>query len=295
MPRIKVISIIGMGLIGGSLGMSLKKNRSVKKVIGIGRRPEKLKKALRLKAADEVTTDFLDGVKEADLVVVCTPVGLIAPTVKRILPGLKEGCIITDVGSVKAPIAKEIAEMLTGKKIYFIGGHPMAGSELSGIGNARPQLFKDAVWILTPGGGTPAAALAELQRLVKGTGARVLKLDPARHDHIVAATSHLPHLLAAGLVLLVGQRGQKDKNTADLVAGSFRDMTRIAASEPEIWEDIFSMNRQEIMGTMTEFHEVVSKILQSLRTNQKQELGQMFGRAKKTRDRMFTKDAAAKN
>jgi len=284
-----------MGLIGGSLGMALKKNRTVKKVIGVGRHPEKLKQALRLKAADEVTTDFIAGVKEADLVVVCTPVGLIAPTVKRILPGLKSGCIVTDVGSVKAPIAKEVAKILAREKIYFIGGHPMAGSERSGISHARPQLFRDAVWILTPSGKTPAPVLAELQRVVKSTGARVLKLDPGRHDRIVAATSHLPHLLAAALVILVGQREQKEKNTAHLVAGSFRDMTRIASSNPEIWQDIFSMNRQEIMATMTEFHEVVSKILQSLRTNQKQDLLKMFGRAKKTRDRMFTKDAAAKN
>jgi prephenate dehydrogenase len=196
---------------------------------------------------------------------------------------------------VKAPITSAVAKVLARKKIYFIGGHPMAGSELSGIGNARAKLFKNAVWVLTPAGRTPAPALAELQRLVKSTGARVLKLDPDRHDRIVAATSHLPHMLAAALVILIGQRGQKDKHTADLVAGSFRDMTRIASSSPGIWQDIFSMNRQEIMRTMTEFHEVVAKILQSLRTNQKQDMLKMFGRAKKTRDRMFTKDAAAKN
>ena len=147
MSKINTVAIIGAGLIGGSLGMVLKKKRTVKKVIGIGRHPEKLKEALRLKAADEVTTDFLAGVKEADLVVVCTPVGLIAPTIKRILPGLKEGCILTDVGSVKAPITREVAKMLAGRKIYFIGGHPMAGSEQSGISHARAQLFKDAVWI----------------------------------------------------------------------------------------------------------------------------------------------------
>ncbi|MDD5259896.1 MAG: prephenate dehydrogenase [bacterium] len=287
MSQIKTVAIIGVGLIGGSLGMALKKSRAVGKVIGIGRHPEKLKKARQLKAIDEFTNDFPGGVKDADLVVVCTPVGLIAPTIKRILPALKKGCIITDVGSVKAPVVTAAEKILRAKKIHFIGGHPMAGSEQAGISNAQSGLFKNAAWILTPGSHTSLKEIALLHHLLSLTGARVVLLDPKKHDQIVSVTSHLPHLLAASLVNYLAAQSRKHKMLHNLTAGGFRDMTRIASSPPEIWTDISLMNKQEIIKALTEFNRLTSKMISALKANKKKQVFSLFAQAKQTRDRIF--------
>lgn len=287
MQKIKTVSIIGVGLIGGSLGMALKKSRAVEKVIGIGRNPVKLAKAKKLGAIDEIFTDFQDGVKEADLVVICTPVGLIAPTIQRILPALKAGCIITDVGSVKTPIVETAEKILRHKKIHFIGGHPMAGSEQAGINNAQSNLFEKAIWVLTPGTHTSLKELAELHHLIRQTGASVVLLNPKTHDRIVSVTSHVPHLLAASLVNFMQEQDRKNKNTAKLTAGGFRDMTRIASSSPEIWADICLMNKTEIVNTIIEFNRLTGRMLKALKSNKKKEVFSFFAQAKQTRDRMF--------
>jgi len=287
MKKIKPVAIIGVGLIGGSLGLALKKGRAVGKVIGIGRNPVKLKKAMKLGAIDEFFTDFQAGVKEADLVVICTPVGLIAPTIKRILPALKTGCIITDVGSVKAPIVETAEKILRHKKIHFIGGHPMAGSEQAGISNAQRTLFNKAVWVLTPGTHTSLTELAELHQLIRKTGASVVLLNPKTHDRIVSVTSHVPHLLAASLVNFMQEQDRKNKNTAKLTAGGFRDITRIASSSPEIWADISLMNKAEIIKSIVALNRLTGRMLSALRSNKKKEVFRFFAQAKQTRDRMF--------
>ncbi len=287
MQKIKIVAIIGVGLIGGSLGMALKKSRSVKKVIGVGRNPAKLKRAKKLGAIDEFFTDFQAGVKEADLVVICTPVGLIAPTIQRILPALKPGCVVTDVGSVKTPIVENAEKILRHKKVHFIGGHPMAGSEQAGINNAQSDLFKKAVWILTPGEHTSLRELAELHQLIRRTGATVVLLNPKTHDRIVSVTSHLPHLLAASLVNFMQEQDRKNKNTGQLTAGGFRDMTRIASSSPEIWADISMMNKQEIIKAITQFNQLTGRMLSALKGNKRKAVFNLFAQAKQTRDRMY--------
>lgn len=287
MKKIRTVAIIGVGLIGGSLGMALKKSRAVEKVIGIGRNPAKLKRAKKLGAIDEFFTDFQYGVKEADLVVICTPVGLIAPTIKRILPALKTGCIVTDVGSVKTPIVENAEKILRHKKIHFIGGHPMAGSEQAGINNAQSNLFKKAAWILTPGEHTSLRELAGLHQLIRRTGATVVLLNPKTHDRIVSVTSHVPHLLAASLVNFMQEQDRKNKNTGQLTAGGFRDMTRIASSSPEIWADISMMNRQEIIKALSQFNSLTGRMLRALKANKSKEVFRLFAQAKQTRDRMF--------
>lgn len=287
MSQIRTVAIIGVGLIGGSLGMALKKNRAVERVIGIGRHPEKLKKAKQLKAIDEFTTDFQAGVKDADLVVICTPVGLIAPTIKRILPALKKGCIVTDVGSVKAPVVAAAEKLLRAKKIHFIGGHPMAGSEQAGISSAQNNLFKNAVWILTPGSHTALNELSLLHHLFSLTGARIILLDPKKHDRIVSVTSHLPHLLTASLVNYLAAQNRKNKNTIALTAGGFRDMTRIASSSPDIWADISLMNKKEIIKALAEFNRLTSLMISALRSNKRKQVFNLFAQAKQTRDRII--------
>ncbi|MDD5132158.1 MAG: prephenate dehydrogenase [bacterium] len=287
MGKIKTVAIIGVGLIGGSLGMALKKSRAVGKVIGIGRNPEKLKKAKQLKAIDEFATDFRAGVKDADLVVICTPVGLIAPTLNRILPALRKGCIVTDVGSVKAPVVETAEKILQAKKIHFIGGHPMAGSEQAGVSNAQSNLFKNAVWILTPGSHTSLKEISLLHHLFSLTGAKIILLDPRKHDQIVSVTSHLPHLLAASLVNYLAAQNRKNKNTIALTAGGFRDMTRIASSSPEIWTDISLMNKQEIIKALTAFSRMTDRMINALRSSKRKQVFNLFAQAKQTRDRMI--------
>ncbi len=287
MSQIKTVAIIGVGLIGGSLGLALKKSRAVGKVIGIGRHPEKLKKAKQLKAIDEFTTDFQGGVKDADLVVICTPVGLIAPTIKRILPALKKGCIVTDVGSVKAPVVEMAEKILRTKRINFIGGHPMAGSEQAGIRYAQSSLFRNAAWILTPGSHTSLKELALLHHLLSLTGAKVILLDPKKHDHIVSVTSHLPHLLATSLVNYLAAQNRRNKNTINLTAGGFRDMTRIVSSSPGIWADIALMNKQEIIKALAEFNHFTNNLIRTLKANKKKQVFNFFAQAKQIRDRMI--------
>ena len=287
MSKIKNVSIIGVGLIGGSLGLALKKGRAVKKVTGIGRHLEKLKKARQMGAVDEYTTDFLSGVKDADLVVICTPVGLIASTLKKILPALKDGCLITDVGSVKGPVVAAAKKVIGSRKVFFIGGHPMAGSEQAGIGSASRQLFVDAVWLLTPAKNTPEEKVAALTALLRRTGASILQLNAQSHDRIVSVTSHLPHLLAATMVNYLQLQDRKNPNTSRLTAGGFRDLTRIASSSPEIWADISLMNREEIIRAMAEFNRLAGQMLQALKSGKRKEVFNLFTRAKQTRDRML--------
>lgn len=287
MRGIKTVSIIGVGLIGGSLGMALKSRKLVNKVIGIGRNPQKLEKALKLNAVDEITTDFGTGVKDADVVVICTPVGLIIPILKNILPLVKKNCIITDVGSVKGPVVKEAQRLLKGKTVFFIGGHPMAGSERTGIEFAHAVLFKDAVWVLTPSLSISARVVKKLDAFVSSTGAHTLHLQPAQHDRIVACTSHLPHLLAVALIHSVGQQTKRDAHTKEMTAGSFRDVTRIASSGPEIWKDIFLMNKKEIISACAIFNKITQKMLAALQQNDEKAMYALFAQARIWRDSMM--------
>ncbi|HCJ67398.1 MAG TPA: prephenate dehydrogenase/arogenate dehydrogenase family protein, partial [Elusimicrobia bacterium] len=255
LEKIKTVAITGVGLIGGSIGLAIKAVEGVRcKVTGIGRNKNKLIKAKKLGAIDDYTTDFKEGVKEADLVIIATPVGTIASIIEKILPHLKPGAIITDVGSVKAPIVSAIESFLSHSPFpthhlpVFIGGHPLAGSEKSGIDYARADLFRGAICFLTPTKKTPLKVTETIQKFWELLGAKVLILSPQIHDCLLARSSHLPHLLAAGLVNLIAQN--KNKYSSQVLGPSFRDLTRIASSEPQIWTDISFSNRKEIITAL---------------------------------------------
>jgi prephenate dehydrogenase len=181
----------------------------------------------------------------ADMVVVCTPVGLIVPTIKLCLQWLPEQCVVTDVGSVKSGIVHQATDLLDGR---FVGGHPMAGSEQTGVQNARADLFEGTAWALTPTEKTAHDALQRVTALAEGVGARVLIADPDEHDRAVALTSHLPHALALALVHVA-----ENMPYPQLIGGSFRDGTRVAASSPELWRDIFLHNREHVLWAIDEF------------------------------------------
>lgn len=274
-----IVSIIGVGLIGGSIGLALKKSElKVKKVIGIGRNLKRLKLAKKIGAVDEITTDINKGVKNADIVFVCLPVGLIAKTIKSIFPYCKKGTLITDVGSVKEPIVKEVEDFLSTSYSllptpYFVGGHPIAGSEKTSVKYASKDLFKNVVVVLTPTKKTNKKSFDVIKKLWEKMKARVKSMPPTRHDKILSMTSHLPHAIAFALVNSV--------DNFEFAGNGFKDTTRIASSDPEIWADVIFNNRTNVRLAIAKFKKELSKIENA---KSKKELTNIFEKAKTKRD-----------
>lgn len=277
------VAIIGVGLIGGSFGMALKKRGLAGTVTGIGRNPERLQKAVDLGAIDSWTTDVTSGVKDADLVYVSTPVGLELEFIQKAAQFAKPGCIITDAGSTKTHICKGADSL----GISFVGGHPMAGSDAAGVEAAEPDLFVNAAYVLTPTETTNPNALATMKNLVESIGSRVVILDPETHDRCAAIISHLPHLMAAALVSLAQKQSIKDPQILDLIAGSFRDMTRVAGSPPNLWRDICLTNVVGIREAAEDFNRVLAEGLAAVESSDAEALEDWFGKAKQRRDSLF--------
>ncbi len=262
--KIKRIALIGVGLIGGSLGMALKQDRKFAgTVVGVGRNQEKLKLARSLGAVDEITTDIRRGVEKVELVVVTTPVETIAPLVKRILPCIRPQTVITDAGSIKAPVVESV-ESLTPRPL-FVGSHPLAGSEKSGVRHARKDLFKDAVCVVTPTVRTDREALFLVTRLWRNVGCRVVELSPCQHDQWVAVSSHLPHVLASSLVEITARLARKDKRVKQVLAASFMDLSRVASSDPELWSQILLGNREAVLRGIRLFQREVASFARILK------------------------------
>jgi len=233
-------AIIGVGLLGASLGMALRERKLAGRVVGVARRPETLKAALEVGAADETTADLPAALAGADLVVLATPVRTIIQHLHEIGPHLARGAVITDLGSTKRRIVNAACSLPDPTR--FVPGHPMAGSDRSGPRHARAGLFEGATWFLTPAPETDEMALRRVDALARALGAQPLLLEPARHDELVAFSSHLPHALAVSLMnsclpLLAG-----DPPLSRIIAGGYRDTTRVAAADPVMWRDIFLTN-----------------------------------------------------
>ncbi|MBI4744492.1 MAG: prephenate dehydrogenase [Actinobacteria bacterium] len=276
------VAIIGIGLIGGSLGLALKQISNPPKITGIARRQEVIDKAIETGAIDEGTTFFEEGVKDADIIFIATPVGSIVDIAKKIIPYLKQKAIITDVGSTKATIVKEIEEAAP-SDIYFIGGHPMAGSEQTGVEAATPFLFKNSYYILTPTKKTNNEAFSHLHSLLTQIGAYVLAIDAEKHDSTVATISHLPHFAAASLVNVTQSRMNENENLIKLAAGGFKDMTRIAIGSPEIWLDIAFENRTAILEALNAYKKEIEKIYEFIKDKDKEGLMQRLNEAREKR------------
>jgi prephenate dehydrogenase len=254
----KRVLIVGTGLIGGSIGLGLRKAGGTT-VVGTDASAANADAALAAGALDEVASDVASGAADADVIVVATPVGAILATVERVATTAKPGVVVTDVGSTKATIVTE-AERLLGEKRSFVGGHPMAGTEGEGIASARGDLFDGALWILSPTATTSSEAYREVNTLVTKLGAQTLALDPAEHDRLVAFVSHLPYAIATALMTLAASEG--DERLFRAAAGSFRDVTRTAGSNPRVWRDIFTTNRDAVLRELDQF----SSSLGSLRS-----------------------------
>jgi len=289
-PLFRQISIIGTGLIGGSLGLTIHKKKLASKVVGIGRNPDKLDKALKRKSVDEVTTEYSQGVQEADLVIICTPVRCIVPIFKEIFPYLPQGCIVTDAGSTKNSIVQNIQNYLSqsGKKVYFIGSHPMAGSEKSGIEAAQEDLYEGSLCIITP----PAESLYDPQILKRiesfweKIGCRISRMEPQKHDLAVAAISHLPHLVSAILVNTVSEMDNNSGHLFSIASSGFKDTTRVASGNPNLWSDISLENKEALINCLEIFETQLQSFKKEILSSNPEEISRLFEKAKHYRDSM---------
>jgi len=281
------VTIVGVGLIGGSLGMILKRKSLADRVVGVGRRVENLKKAVELGAIDRYVVDSTEGVREADLVVLATPVDTYDRHLKEWASCLKVGAIVTDVGSVKGRLV-ELAERAVPRGVHFVGVHPIAGKEQTGVVAATPQLFTGARCIVTPTATTDSAALERVRALWRETGAEVLEMDPHEHDKILGAVSHLPHVAAFALInALIDLRNHiiPSLDLAGHSGGGLRDTTRIAASSPEMWRDIFLWNRDNIVGWIEAYEQSLARLKQLIKLGDAAGIEKELERAKQEREK----------
>jgi len=240
------VTIIGLGLIGGSLGMALRHHRSAKTVVGYSRKSATLYRAKQCWAIDRGTSDLRAAVRDAELVVIATPVDAIVPIARRVARFCRPGTVLTDVGSTKAEIVRQLERWLP-PHAAFVGGHPIAGSDQRGIDAAFPELFDGALYVVTPTPRTSRRAVSLVTRLWRPLVGRVARMSPSDHDRIFASTSHLPHLVATCLMDAV------PTYTLAGAAPSFLDMTRLAKSDPDVWDDIFLSNRGPLLDAMDRF------------------------------------------
>jgi prephenate dehydrogenase len=250
--RWQKVTLAGVGLLGGSLGLALRTRGLAHNVTGYVRRAESIDECRDARAVDEATQDLAIAVRNADLVVLCTPISRMRPLAEEMLPHIKRGAIITDVGSVKGKLVQELEGIFAKARSYFVGSHPMAGSEKTGVSSARPGLFEDAVCVVTPTVRSRKQAVSKVVTLWRSVGCKVIRLTPEAHDQSVSRSSHLPHLIAATLANLVLDP-KAPREQAKLCANGFRDTTRIASGSPEMWRDIALANQRYIGTALTEF------------------------------------------
>lgn len=281
--RWKKITIVGVGLLGGSLGLAIKRHRLAARVVGYARRAGTIAECRRLKATDETTLDLAAAVTGADLVILCTPLRQMRPLVQALLPSLKRGAVVTDVGSVKASVVREVETRIAKAGGKFVGSHPMAGGEKTGVAASQVDLFEDAMCVVTPTRRTDPAALRKVVRFWRDVGARVLQVSPEAHDQLVARSSHLPHLVAATLATTVLDP-KRPKEQGKLCATGFRDTTRVASGSPEMWRDIALTNNRELLHALRAFGRELKHAQAVLATNDPDRIFAYFERARARRE-----------
>ncbi len=275
MAEFDTVAIVGVGLIGGSIGLAVRERKLARQVIGIGRNEGNLAEARRLGAIDAGTTELVHGVEEAQLVVVCTPVDTIADFVSQAAGNSANRSLITDAGSTKREIVKTVESLLVDRRDgpRFVGSHPLAGDHHTGVAFARGDLFEGRKVIVTPTEKTHRAAVVEVGGFWQTLGAEVVVMSPAEHDEALAATSHLPHLIASALALAT------PKDLLPLAASGWRDTTRIAGGDPEMWRAIFATNRQEVLEALKRFERWTNEIREILALGQDERLLRILERA----------------
>jgi len=281
------LAIIGIGLIGGSLSLALKQSGSVKHVVGFSRKASTRSEALSLGVIDSAVSSIADAIQNADIVVLAVPVGAIADALISIAPYVKDNMIITDVGSVKSQVV-DAAKLALGDKFrQFVPGHPISGTEKSGPAAAFAELYQEHKVVLTPTKQTDEVAIKKIRNMWKAAGAEVSIMTAEHHDDVLAATSHLPHLLAFNLVDMLAEEGGDVAEVLRYAAGGFRDFSRIASSDPEMWRDISLTNSTAILSLLKKYQHQMSLLQQAIEQQDADYLIAVFERAKQARDTCF--------
>lgn len=263
MDNSKNIAILGFGLMGASLALGLKKRGFKGRILGYARRAETCAQALKDGMADEVFDDPSAAVREADIVVICVPIWTIAKLAEQIVPALKPGAVVTDVGSTKSELLKNMESLFAGSDGHFVGSHPIAGSEKTGIDAGDSDLYEGRLTVVCPSADTPAEAEQSVVDLWKAAGSEVVEMSPDQHDAMLASTSHLPHMVAAALARSVANGDPARK--ADFCGTGFKDTTRVASGSADMWVDIIDTNRAALEAELDRFHVELQGLIKILR------------------------------
>lgn len=277
------LTIIGVGLIGGSLARVCRKKGLADELVGVGRGRKNLELALELGVIDRWSHQVEEGVDGADGVVLATPMGTIIPLAERMAPHIEAGCLVTDVGSTKASVVEPLERLLQ-PTAAFVGGHPIAGTEKSGVEASFETLFEGFRCILTPTDRTDTEALARVQSLWEACGMSVVCMDPDTHDTLLAGVSHLPHMVAYALINTVTGLSSNDHDAVAYSAGGFRDFTRIAASDPTMWRDICLANRKPLLAMIDRFSGSLDELREAIEGADGEALQELFAAARRIRE-----------
>jgi prephenate dehydrogenase len=284
------LCIIGVGLIGGSLARALREAGACREVVGAGRNAGNLQTAVELGVIDRYETDLAQAVSGADMVVVCVPLGAMEGVFKAIKGQLAENVVLTDVGSAKGSVIDAAQRAFGSVPEFFVPGHPIAGTEQSGVEASFPGLYNDRRVILTPLPGTSTLATGRVRDMWEAAGAQVVSMNPVHHDAVLAATSHLPHLLAYSLVDTLARLDDNDE-VFEYAAGGFRDFTRIASSDPVMWRDVCLANADAIVLMVEHYINDLQVLSEAIRNRDGQQLLDVFAAAKAARDRFIDKSS----
>jgi prephenate dehydrogenase len=275
--KIDTLAIVGVGLIGGSIGLAAKQRGLARRILGVGHRQASMDRALARGAVDEIFFDHLEAVPKADVAVFCTPVDLIAEQILSAAPTCKPGILLTDAGSTKAALVRNIQGRLP-PHVHFVGSHPLAGSEKRGPEHADGNLFEGRLTVVTKISETDSVALDGIVEFWRSLGSRVMVMDPEAHDRSLALTSHMPHLVASALVSIL------TPELAALTATGFRDTTRIAAGDPALWTGILLQNRESLLAGLDLLGVSLAQFRRALENSDRPTLDRLLAQAKTIRD-----------
>ncbi|MGO1120371.1 prephenate/arogenate dehydrogenase family protein [Rhodovibrionaceae bacterium A322] len=282
-PLFNRMALIGVGLLGSSLARACKAKGLVGEIVGSARSQATVDKTLELGICDRAMLDPADAVKDADLVVICAPVGAFAQIGAAIAPALKSGAIVTDVGSVKQAVLRDLGPLMP-DGVHLIPGHPVAGTEHSGPEAGFAELFENRYCILTPAPGEDESAVAKVRALWEACGSQVEIMEATHHDRVLGITSHLPHIIAYTIVGTAADLEESER--AEVIrysAGGFRDFTRIAGSDPVMWRDIFLNNKEAVLEVLQRFNEDLTALQRAIRWGEGETLEKLFTRTRTIR------------
>jgi prephenate dehydrogenase len=274
----KNVAIIGLGLMGSSLGLALKKRGISVRIPAYARRAETRKRAIEIGAVDQVFETPSEAVTEADLVVICVPIWSIAKLTEEIIPALKPGAVVTDVGSTKTELNRRMEALFAGSDASFVGSHPIAGSEKTGVDAGNPDLYEGRLAVVCPVQDAPSSAVADVSSLWKSVGSEVVEMSASQHDAMLATTSHLPHMVAAALARTVGTQ------KAAFCGTGFFDTTRVASGSADMWVDIIDTNRSVLETELDHFHKQLQGLIDILRSGNQNDIRRWLEEAAAMRD-----------